>query len=57
MCLVDRKFAEFVKSPCNVLPLDVVTIVASLAAPDPVLECFAVNARLVELREKGWVLP
>ena len=46
MCLVDRKFAEFVKSQCHVLPLDVVSIVAGSAAPDPILECFAMNARL-----------
>ena len=46
MCLVDRKFAEFVKSQCHVLPLDVVSIVAGSAAPEPILECFAVNERL-----------
>ena len=31
----------------NVLPLDVVTIIASLAAPDPVRKRLGVNARLV----------
>src|ERR1700691_3733776 len=38
MGLVDRPFAVFVKSPRNALPPDIVTVVASLAAPDPVLK-------------------
>jgi hypothetical protein len=34
--LGDRRFAVFVKSLRNALPLDIVTVVASLAAPDPI---------------------
>ena len=41
-----RRFTEYVKSPSNALPLDVVSIVAGSAALDPILKCFAVNARL-----------
>ncbi len=42
--LIDRRFAVFMKSASNALPLDVVTIVASLAAFQPIRKCFAVNA-------------
>jgi hypothetical protein len=33
----------FVESPDLALPLDLVSIVASFAALDPILRCFAVN--------------
>ena len=44
MGLVDCYFVGFVKSPGKSLPLDVITIVASPAALNPTLDCFAVQA-------------
>ena len=41
------RFAVFVKSPRNVTPLGVVTIMPSLAAPYPICKRPAVNARLL----------
>jgi hypothetical protein len=45
MGFVDRRVAVFVKSLRNALPLDVVTIITSRAAPDPVRKRLGVNAR------------
>ena len=57
MGLVDRQFAVFVKSLRNALPPDIVPIVASFAAPDPALKCFAMNVRVRRLPDKESDVP
>ena len=54
---LNRCLAVFVKSPQNALPHQVITIVAGLAAPQPILECFAMNACFLGCPPKDGTFP